>query len=173
MTLIKGFLTYSLNRKSINSLLNGYEFEDYVQKKLEKMGFSTKDPKNSKLNLKDIKIKREDKTEACEIDLIAYNDSTIWVIECKDHGLWEIKPKIFWQKSQEQRKKKIKQNIRKKHVKRVEFVQKNYKKYFGFEKNFTVKGLFITRIKENMSKKYLNVDIIPEYELEEFFDKEN
>lgn len=159
--LVNGFLEYKFNKDVANNLLTGHDFEDEVKEKLEKLNFSTKDPKNENLFLKNRKIKINGNKR--EIDLIAYDEFTIWVIECKDQNLWNLSSKLNLQKNY--RIKDLKKEIDLKHRDRIQFVKDNYKNHFGFKKDYKVKGLLITRIKENIDE-YNNVKIICRYELE-------
>lgn len=100
-----------------------------------------------------------------EIDLIAYDDKNILVVECKE---WRPAPKILWKYQQEYRVKDIKKEIDEKHIDRVEYIKKNYNK-FGFVGNYNIKGVVITRIKENIEV-YRDMKILPKYELYSFKD---
>lgn len=163
--LVIAFLTYKFNEEIKNNLLTGDEFEAVTENKLIELGFTVQDPKNPRIFLRGRKVKIEGKSER-QIDLIAYNKKTIWVIECKDHSPWKLEPKILWERSRKKREKGIKKEIKKKHLDRLNFVKQNYKSHFGFEKDYEIKGLLVTRIKERI-KEYKGVYIISLNELEE------
>ncbi len=158
--LVCGFLTYKFNKETINTLLSGFEFEDMVSEKFKTMGFSIEDPNNPKLTLQGRKTKNGKR----EIDLIAYDNENIWVIECKDQGLWKLDPKILWENRKEYRIKDIKKEIKNKHLERVQFVKENYNSYFGFKKDYNIHGIIITRIKENIEI-FEDIHILPAYKL--------
>lgn len=165
--LVWSFLEYKFNPEKVNNILTGHYFEDKIEKKLLKLGFTTEDPNNPKLFLKGRKVKN--KKFKREIDLIAYNDSTILVIECKDQGLWKIDPKILWKKRKEYRIKDIKEEIDNKHLDRVQFVKDNYKNHFGFKKDYKIEGLLLTSIKEDIDG-YKGVKILCVYELKKIIE---
>jgi hypothetical protein len=168
MFLVWCILRYRLNKELVNNLLTGEDFEQKVQDKLISFGFSTKDPLNPKLDLKGRKIKirkiidGKEEIKEREIDLIAYNEETIFVIECKD---WSMVPKLFWRYQQDYRIKDIEMEIDEKHIDRVDFVKENYKSYFGFKNEYEIKSILVTRIKEKIEE-HNNTKIISEFELE-------
>lgn len=63
-----------------------------------------------------------------------------------------------------QEQKELK-NIIEKHRDVVQYFKDNYKTYFGFRKDYQVKRLIITRIKENFENEDCKIQILPEYEL--------
>ncbi|MBI5679753.1 MAG: NERD domain-containing protein [Methanobacterium sp.] len=161
--LVWGFLEYKFNPEKVNSLLTGHDFEDEIEKKLIELGLSLKDPKNPQISLKGRKVKTKNGEK--QIDLIAYNKEVIWVIECKDHGLWKIDPQIMWKNRKKYRIRDIKMEINNKHIDRVQFVKDNYETYFGFKNDYKIKGLLVTRIKEDIEE-YNGVKIVSGFELE-------
>lgn len=162
--LVSAFLKYKFNPNNVNNILTGHDFVNEIEEILIDNGYSTKDPKNQNNYLKNRKIN----TISREFDLIAYNETSILVIECKDQNLWRLNSKkILWNKGKNLRIKDIKKEIDQKHLNRVHFVKTNYEKYFGFNKNYTVEGILVTRIKENIED-YKGIKIICGYELEDY-----
>lgn len=163
MFLLNGVFEYRLNKKKYDSLISGDIFEYEVEMELNKIGFRTDDPINKGKFLRNRKIKYNDingNSKNREIDLLAYDDSVLLVVECKE---WRPKPKMLRKYEQNYKVKDIKKEIEEKHLDRVNYIQNNKQK-FGFAQNLKVIGILVTRIKENIEE-YEGIRIIPKYEL--------
>lgn len=163
MFLLTGFFDYKLNKKEYDSSISGHHFVHEVETELNKIGFKTDDLKQKGKFLRNRKVKFNinGKNVEREIDLIAYNKSTLLVIECKE---WRPRPKILRKLEQNNRVEDIKKEINSKHLDRLSYVKNNYKSYFGFKKNLKVKGIVVTRINEDIDE-YKDIMILPKYEI--------
>lgn len=156
-----------LENKFNTTIIDGYQFEDEVELQLQSLGYKTDDPRHSGKHLRGRKIKIVDpdsgEEKEREIDIIAYKDSQMLIIECKE---WRLNPKLLWKHQQQYRVKDIIEEIDKKHLDRVKFVKDNYKDRFGFNNDYEVKGLIVTKLKENINM-CKNIRIISRNELDE------
>lgn len=167
MFLIRGILKYLSKGKEVNTLIDGIQFEREVESQLKNLGFETDDPLNHGAYLRGRIIKIIDpvtgNVQEREIDLMAYNESELLVIECKE---WRLAPKLIWKFRQDYRVRDIKDEIDEKHLDRLKFVKNNYKARFGFTKDYEVKGILVTRLKENIDE-YKSIKILARSELDE------
>ncbi len=160
----------------------GYKFEGIVCKKLNEIGIPTSDPLKSEEELTNICDKKK---RTLEIDILAHDDKTLYVIDCKSNSI-----SILWyfKRYQDYRIRDLKDEIDKRMLKRVEWVKEHlhpnkdfhfYKldpgtggmtreerESLGFDpKKFDIKGVIVTAIKESLEE-YNGVKIIPIYELQ-------
>lgn len=164
MFMLTAFFDYRFHMKEYAGLKDGKVFEMQVEKELKELGYKLDDPKQEGLLLKNRKIRyTDDKGElkSREIDLMAYKNSSLLIIECKDKGPTS---KFIYKEERKKRIKFIKDEIDAKHFYRVKYVEQNYKERFGFEKEMKIVGLLVTRFKEDINE-YRGIRILPKYEL--------
>jgi len=170
MFMLTAFFDYKLHMAEYGSLKDGKVFEIQVEEELKGLDFKLDDPKQQGLFLRNRKIKftnDQGKVQSRDIDRLAYKNSFLLVIECKDKGPTS---KFIHKEERKNRVQYIKDEINEKHVDRVKYVEQNYKKHFGFKKDMKVIGLFVTRFKEDITE-YKGIKIMPKYELKTFLGK--
>lgn len=153
--LVSRYLKAKYARRYLDSNKDvGNEFVLAVAGELERLGFNVRYPKNPSdllVNIVDNKNK-----PSVEIDLIAYTDHRIFLIECK-HVLFttDLNPK--------NRENNVKRNLRDelpKMDKRVEFLS-NHLQEFGLEKfqQSSIKAIFVT-FNEEPIHSYEGIEIV-------------
>lgn len=133
---------YKLNIGEINSKY-GKPFEKKVSRKIKNLGLKIRNPKRPSKEL--LNIIDNQKKPTLEIDILAYDKSTLYVIDCK-HVLLTYD---FISGNRENIIKRKLKNIDSKQEKRIKFIKSNLKT-FGFDKNkeWKFKSVIITLLKE-------------------------
>ncbi|NMC61250.1 MAG: hypothetical protein GYA51_17990, partial [Candidatus Methanofastidiosa archaeon] len=119
MFMLTAFFDYKLHMDEYGGLKEGKVFEIQVEEELKRLGFKFDDPNQKGLFLRNRNIKYTDdkgKLQPREIDRLAYKNSCLLVIECKDKGPTS---KFIYKRERKNRVQHIKEEIDGKHVDRV------------------------------------------------------
>jgi len=133
---------YKMDKDEINSKY-GKPFENKIAKEMKEIGLKIEDPNNPSKNLQN--IKDDEEKPSFEIDIIGYEGSNIYIIDCK-HIILTYN---FMSGQRINEIKKKLNGIDDKQEKRLTFVEKNLEE-FGFESNkdWGFKSVIITLLRE-------------------------
>lgn len=154
---------YKLDIGTINSKY-GKAFEEEISNEIKNVGLkigAPNDPSEDLCNIKD-----NEKKPTLEIDILAYDNSTIYVIDCK-HFLLSYD---FLSGNRENKIRNKLKGIDKKQRKRIKYIRENLKQY-GFDKNkdWEFKSVIITLLIEPVNS-IGNTYLISKWNLQNIYD---